>query len=462
MREKERVERGGGRRSSSRAGSPTRNRRGYIHNVDQASISFFVTNFPTDCSTEVLWKKFAHYGRVGDIYIPTKVDKRGRKFGFVKFLEVKDEEDLNWRLQEVWIDTFKLRVNRSRFSRNEVKRSEGNQAHEVRLPTRREGEGSFQQGRSFRMALVKSMEQQLDMEKVVKSPENEVLQVEVDATVLKDLQESYVGVLALDIEVRRIITTLYMEGLPHIVVTDMGRSKVLLFSPRRGELESLCKSRADWMCYYFKEVKPWTPSSFVDRRDTWVKVRGIPLHAWGESLFKLIGGKYGEFLDFDEAIASRSKLDVARIKIATGFRSYIDELIKIKVLEVCYTIWVEEDKSFLSQCQGVMEEAREPSWVESSNAPAEAVEADGDVSCASMEVVEVEDRVDIPARQPLHEELVLHDGDNSNVKEGSSNNALCESADIQVATKGISFQIDVPNEGVVSDVPNDGVVSKRR
>ncbi|PNX81334.1 hypothetical protein L195_g037352 [Trifolium pratense] len=45
-----------------------------------------------------------------------------------------------------------------------------------------------------------------------------------------------------------------------------------------GELEELCRAKSDWLVYYFKEVRPWSPSSFVDRRDTWVKVYGIPLH----------------------------------------------------------------------------------------------------------------------------------------------------------------------------------------
>ncbi|MCI71192.1 LRR receptor-like kinase, partial [Trifolium medium] len=54
-------------------------------------------------------------------------------------------------------------------------------------------------------------------------------------------------------------------------------------------------------------------------RETWVKVYGIHLHVWGENLFKAIGSKYGEFLDFDNNTASRAKLDVARIKISTSF-----------------------------------------------------------------------------------------------------------------------------------------------
>ncbi|MCI28653.1 hypothetical protein A2U01_0049855, partial [Trifolium medium] len=106
----------------------------------------------------------------------------------------------------------------------------------------------------------------------------DVLYIEVDGRVLKELERSFVGVLALSVEVKRIKTTLYMEGFAHISVTDVGGNMVLIFSPKVGEVEAMCKAKVDWLTYYFKEVRPWSPSCFVDRRVTWVKVHGIPLH----------------------------------------------------------------------------------------------------------------------------------------------------------------------------------------
>ncbi|MCI01200.1 RNA-binding protein 25-like, partial [Trifolium medium] len=201
-------------RERSRARSPKRNPHGYIHNIDQNSIPFFVTNFPEDCSSKEIWVTFAKFGRVGDVYIPKKVDKWGRRFGFVKYRE---------------------------------------------LLLREESEGSVQPGRSFKTALVNRNGAQEVREVPALVPE-EILQVEVDDMVLKELERSFVGVLAIDVELRRIRTTLYMEGFAHITVTDMGRNKVLLFCSKPGELENLCKAKTDWLCYYFKEVRPWSPS----------------------------------------------------------------------------------------------------------------------------------------------------------------------------------------------------------
>ncbi|MCH81328.1 RNA recognition motif, partial [Trifolium medium] len=439
---------------SPRANSKSKKHHGYIHNVDRNSISFFVTNFPEDCTSEELWKIFAKrrtqgslaagwktFGRVGDVYIPNKVDKWGRRFAFVKFREEKDAKELSSRLEDVWCGSFKLRINRSRFERNEeLGRKEGHERErDVEV-----GEGSVQHGRSFKAALV-NRNKEVEVQQASQLQAEQVLQVEVDALVLKDLERSFVGVLALTVEVRRIRTTLYMEGLSHILVTDMGRNMVLLFSPKEGELEAMTKFKPDWLRYYFKEVTAWSPSCYADRRDTWVKVFGIPLHVWGENLFKVLGGKYGDFLDFDEATASRSRLDVARIKIATSFRGCIDESLMITALGVRYSVWVVEEKvpeMWFQQRKNF--EEHEHSWVGSSYGPCEAREMEGGINGVTVEEGEEGEGVDLPLCQHhLHGGMENGDSDVSLDKESMRQITLCVAGDNLGVQKGSLFQTKV-------------------
>jgi hypothetical protein len=125
------------------------------------------------------------------------------------------------------------------------------------------------------------------------------LEVEVDRSVLTELQQSFVGTQAVEVEIEKIKTMLFMEGRQHISVTTMGGKLILLHSPRKGELGAMVKSKEDWLSYYFKEMKPWAANIFNDRREVWVKVLGVPLHVWGENFFKLVGARFGEFVDFD-------------------------------------------------------------------------------------------------------------------------------------------------------------------
>jgi len=61
--------------------------------------SFLVTNFPDDVSNTDLWKLFINFERVGEVFIPKKLDKWGRRFAFVKFWEVHQVVELEENLE---------------------------------------------------------------------------------------------------------------------------------------------------------------------------------------------------------------------------------------------------------------------------------------------------------------------------------------------------------------------------
>jgi RNA recognition motif-containing protein len=92
--------------------------------LDSSTSSFFFTKFPDNAKNSDLRKLFSNYGQVAEVFIPQKVDKWGRKFGFVKFNEVEDLADLEARLEDVWLWQMRLKVNKARFSR-EDKQGEG-------------------------------------------------------------------------------------------------------------------------------------------------------------------------------------------------------------------------------------------------------------------------------------------------------------------------------------------------
>lgn len=83
---------------------------GYRH-LDSTTTPFFFSNIPDGALTTDLWRMF----------IPNKLDRWGHRFGFVKFLEVKDEEALGARLEDVWLRNTHLKVNMARFGRESSK-----------------------------------------------------------------------------------------------------------------------------------------------------------------------------------------------------------------------------------------------------------------------------------------------------------------------------------------------------
>jgi RNA recognition motif-containing protein len=324
MREKEERDALG---KGGKARAYSEKRREYLQLIDRVTTSFFFTNFPDDASSEVLWKLFLEFGRVMEVYIPRKLDKRGRRFGFVKFKDVEDVELLSDKLQEVWLGSFKLLVNRSRFARSESKEvSNGVQNEANKRPTLQLKDKEA--GRSFKTALIGGGSQQKTM--MMKVPVNEEL--------CKELQGSVVGTLAREKDVRRIQTTLFMEGFRSITVTNMGGNMVLMRSLVEGDVARLLRSKNECLQYYFSEIKPWNPGLLAVQREVWIQIYGIPIHIWGENFFKMVGKSFGTFLDFDEETTRMARFDVARLKILTSTWSFIDVAMKVEVEGACFSL----------------------------------------------------------------------------------------------------------------------------
>ncbi|GKU91816.1 hypothetical protein SLEP1_g5631 [Rubroshorea leprosula] len=71
-----------------------------------------------------MWTTFYKFGRVFDIYSPSRRSKKGRRFGFVRFLGVKDIKELERRLDQIWVGKYKLWVNTPRFRNEEQNKVE--------------------------------------------------------------------------------------------------------------------------------------------------------------------------------------------------------------------------------------------------------------------------------------------------------------------------------------------------
>ncbi|PWA67088.1 hypothetical protein CTI12_AA319520 [Artemisia annua] len=88
--------------------------------VARISTSIFITNFPEATSAKELFIACSQYGHVVDSFIPTKRSRAGKRFGFVRFINVFSVDRLVNNLYTVWIDRFKFHANVARFNRASV------------------------------------------------------------------------------------------------------------------------------------------------------------------------------------------------------------------------------------------------------------------------------------------------------------------------------------------------------
>nr|GEZ65988.1 nucleotide-binding alpha-beta plait domain-containing protein [Tanacetum cinerariifolium] len=90
--------------------------------VARISTLVYITNFPEATSAKELFQACNQYGHVVDSFIPNKKSKIGKRFGFVRFINVFSEERLISNLCTVWMDRFKIHANIARFQRPMVKK----------------------------------------------------------------------------------------------------------------------------------------------------------------------------------------------------------------------------------------------------------------------------------------------------------------------------------------------------
>jgi hypothetical protein len=234
------------------------NQHGYVHRLDKVATSYFFTNFPEEVKAADLWPRFAKFGRVGEVFIPAKVDKQGKKFGFVKFRDVKDEKELLRRISNIWIDSFKIRINLSKFTR----RSEPTQKRDERrgdpdlTVNRNYGGGKMQVGKSFKSALVldeggkkgvdvahnTTVKEGQETEGRVRRQEEVVWEVKVEEERLAKLEGAYVGYLVEDSDALSIQNNFRMDGFQDLSVCVMGFRMVLLWSNKAEEVKEVVET----------------------------------------------------------------------------------------------------------------------------------------------------------------------------------------------------------------------------
>jgi hypothetical protein len=327
------------------------NNHGYVHRLDKVATSFFFTNFPDEVKAVDLWPRFAKFGRVGEVFIPAKVDKQGRRFGFVKFREVANEKELLRRISNIWIDSFKLRINLSKFSRQSVSggREDKRKVDPVVSP-RRYG-GKAQAGKSFKAALVveekednrAGVVQNTMAEERKTNPKPEVVwEVEVEEERLSKLEGAYVGYLVEERDVQTIQNNFRMDGFHGLNVCTMGFMTVLIWSNKVEEVKEVVET-VGWWCSLFEKVVPWSPELVSNKRVAWLRCFGVPPHAWGADLFRSLAFKFGRFIEVDESTKDFKRCDFARVRILTSVETTIDSSMAVSVLGKRFDIRVLEE-----------------------------------------------------------------------------------------------------------------------
>lgn len=277
-------------------------------------------------------KIFDKYGKVRDIFISNKKNKGGKRFGFVRFLDVVNAVQLEKRLETICIGDVNMEINLPKFEKDKYlyKRSisGGNSDLKHQSYQRMRGEASYANVCNKNQPHSTPQREKQNKESW-KDEEWYGLEYNVEQEEMEWLKKCYVAEVKRPNVVLFLQERLCMQGYQSVKVTPMGGSLVMLYPDDEGEILDMISKGSPWMNELFVSVRPWSPKEVSVDRTVWLRCIGVPIHTWNAGFFSFLTGGMGKFISLDDSTSTKVRFDVARVLVQTIIPKSIDRLIEV-------------------------------------------------------------------------------------------------------------------------------------
>jgi hypothetical protein len=314
--------------------------------------TYFFTDFPKTFGAKAMFNAFQYYGDIVEVVIPAKRDKGGRRFGFARFDQVRDVRGFEQELDKITIGRDKISINLSRFHRvvDGGKAGVRNVDRKVVGGHQRFGESKGEENQS--LSRHQRKENNNSYANVVKNGKetttnrisNRVLMsFEAEKEVVDRFKKAFVGEVIQPGMSYNIQNAFHRQGYFGVKITPLGANLTLLEGQEEGEVQALLDDAKGWLDQWFKDIRPWSPKEIDRDRIIWLRVFGIPPHAWNDLFFTQLVKPWGEFMNTDVGTAKKLSMDVARISIRTSCHQPVDEFFDILVNGETFRLRILED-----------------------------------------------------------------------------------------------------------------------
>jgi hypothetical protein len=107
-------------------------------------------------------------------------------------------------------------------------------------------------------------------------------------------------------------------GFTDVDILHLGADKVFVRHVAGLEVVPIIENAREFFTMIFSHWERWERKATPFQRGAWVRLYGVPLHAWNEKFFKLCVFDCGRFLRADNYTVEKDRLDFARVLIATS------------------------------------------------------------------------------------------------------------------------------------------------
>ena len=338
----------------------------------QSFVSFYFTNVPEDISYIALRQGFEVCGIMEDVYLAKKRNVNGGVFGFVRYGKVMNVEKLLKALNNVWFGDCRVVAKVASFDRfgnkkNDVrakvvvdnfKVGSGNNVVRDHFMGREHGVGAEAAGRGkVTLEVADENNSKEGKEEYARDGRkglydaNKYNQVFVPkyTSLVSDMSWAAKGMVvsvlngdAIPVLQRRI----FYAGFVNLVIILMGVDKVFLRSLDDVDVSTTLSEANDFFNNFFSQPVRWNKDTLVRERGAWVRIYGVPLHAWNYDIFKLCVYDCGRLLKIDDITLDREHFGYARVLVATSSLEIIKSEANILVDGVLFEFKIIEEWGF--------------------------------------------------------------------------------------------------------------------
>ncbi|KAK1440672.1 hypothetical protein QVD17_06501 [Tagetes erecta] len=319
-------------------------------------VTYFVSNLPAGCTWAGLWEAFKHHKNLMDTSVPSKKERWGNTFGFLRFVDVIDKEAFMEDLRETKVDGRKIWITISKWgrrgrgalpsettNRGTISKATTNPPSPPPPPpplgsrSHHEANSKFQ--RSYRDAAVGSFHNpqsvvvRITDEKSIVHPDAHPLKLSSligtthDLMILNNLMEHLVG----------------LNGLQKCSVRYLGGLTIILTFVEEDEAKNYLEQKVCAWSKIFSSLKVWDGRPPPAIRVAWITIMGVPPHLCDNNIMDQIGRVCGTVIAGSNMSILESNLSFDRIPILTNFGPKIDKGICLSHNNEEFFCWVRED-----------------------------------------------------------------------------------------------------------------------
>ncbi|KAL8472386.1 hypothetical protein ACS0TY_029556 [Phlomoides rotata] len=291
-----------------------------------------------------MYSRLNEVERVREVFIPKRVNRKGKRFGFARFGSNIDKTRVEQELNGLWFGSYKLRANLAKFDRKSS--SNKPDSHPKSL---HHGSPDSDQGKAWRI-------RDFSYAEVVRGSSSQS-----NANTANHHQDdsSSTSLRYVSSEEDRVRLKKYFTGIlkEKFLFIDVGKNikeachGVLTINYLGGELVliqaasemDIQEKDLERIAYWFESIRPWRERDVDNSRVIWTQWFGVPMHAWNPKFFKLVSTKFGSLIRLDEDTINRSNLQTARALIRTSRPEIPKEAFSVSIDGRMFPIRIREE-----------------------------------------------------------------------------------------------------------------------